>query len=111
MRNIGERIALARKRAGLTQAELGEKVGFSRAQIGNWESGFRKAKPEMLGALAPELHVDTAWLACLASQIYYLGAMCEIVSTYSLPDGKTQVLLDHPDLGLIEAKILIDTKQ
>lgn len=35
----GEQIRAARERAGLTQAELGSKVGVSLRTIGNWERG------------------------------------------------------------------------
>ena len=36
---IGERIALLRKKAGLSQEKLAELVGVSRQAIGKWESG------------------------------------------------------------------------
>lgn len=35
----GEQIKAARQRAGLTQGELGQKVGVSLRTIGNWERG------------------------------------------------------------------------
>ena len=35
----GELIREARKRAGLTQTELGERLGTTQAQIARWESG------------------------------------------------------------------------
>ena len=34
---FGSRLAQARKDAGLTQAELGEKLGLSQRAIANWE--------------------------------------------------------------------------
>lgn len=34
-----ERIALARKGAGLSQEQLGEKLGVSRQAVSKWESG------------------------------------------------------------------------
>ena len=37
--NTGEKIKLARKRAGLTQKELGEKLGITYQQIGQYENG------------------------------------------------------------------------
>ena len=36
---LGERIAQARKQAGLSQEQLGEKLGVSRQAISKWESG------------------------------------------------------------------------
>lgn len=34
-----ERISLARKKAGLSQEQLGEKLGVSRQAVSKWESG------------------------------------------------------------------------
>ena len=42
---LGERIALARKQAGLSQEQLGEKLGVSRQAISKWESS--QANPDM----------------------------------------------------------------
>lgn len=39
MSEIGDRIRAARERMQLTQAELAEKVGVSRATVSNWEQG------------------------------------------------------------------------
>lgn len=36
---LKERIALARKQAGLSQEQLGEKLGVSRQAVSKWESG------------------------------------------------------------------------
>ena len=49
-----ERIAAARKAAGLTQEALGEKLGVSRQAVSKWESG--QAVPDL----------DTVAKLCLA---------------------------------------------
>ena len=36
---LGERIALARKKAGLSQEQLGDQLGVSRQAVSKWESG------------------------------------------------------------------------
>lgn len=36
---LKDRIALARKQAGLSQEQLGEKLGVSRQAVSKWESG------------------------------------------------------------------------
>lgn len=36
---LKERIALARKQAGLSQEQLGEKLGVSQQAVSKWESG------------------------------------------------------------------------
>ncbi len=35
---LGERIALARKKAGLSQEQLGDRLGVSRQAVSKWES-------------------------------------------------------------------------
>lgn len=42
--SIGEKIKTARKKAGLTQKELGEKLGVSAAMIAQYETGKRTPK-------------------------------------------------------------------
>ena len=48
-------IARARLAAGLTQAQLAEKVGVLPNQIGNWERGFRVPKLDALRRIAAAL--------------------------------------------------------
>ena len=39
MSSIGANLKLQRKRAGISQEELGEKLGVTRQAISNWETG------------------------------------------------------------------------
>ncbi len=41
---LKERIALARKQAGLSQEQLGKKLGVSRQAVSKWESGVSQTK-------------------------------------------------------------------
>ena len=47
--SMGQRIAQERKKLGLSQEGLGEKVGVSRQSISKWESGgaTRKSKSSL----------------------------------------------------------------
>lgn len=56
--NTGEKIKLARKRARLTQKELGEKLNITYQQIGQYEKGIRKPKLETLDNIANALNID-----------------------------------------------------
>ena len=61
---FGERIAEARKRANLTQEQLGRAIGISRAAISQWELGETKsAKPAHLFRAADVTSVSPRWLA------------------------------------------------
>ena len=54
----GNKIKEARKKAKLSQKELGIKLGVSQAMIGQYESGKRKPKLETLDKIANALNVD-----------------------------------------------------
>jgi len=51
-KQIGERIRIARKHAGLTQQELGKKLVRSGAAIAYLEQGKRRVSPDMLSQIA-----------------------------------------------------------
>lgn len=66
MATTGERIRIARKRAGMTQAELAEKVGVKHAAIHKYENGLVvNLKRETIEKLAEVLDVKPSWLMCL----------------------------------------------
>jgi transcriptional regulator with XRE-family HTH domain len=55
---LGQRIARQRKAAGLTQAELAEKVNVQPETISRVETGIRAASLELLGHLAEALELE-----------------------------------------------------
>ena len=55
---VGSRIRLIRKAKGLTQAELGEKVGLTADRVQKYENGIRKPKPELIQEFATALGVN-----------------------------------------------------
>lgn len=59
---IGTRIAEARQRSGLSQAELGEKSGIAQTQISRYESGRAVPRRDALMKLAEALGVHAGWL-------------------------------------------------
>lgn len=52
---MGEMIQTARKAVGLTQVQLGEKLGVSGAMIGQWENNLRNPKPDTITRIAEAL--------------------------------------------------------
>lgn len=54
---LGCQIGRFRRMRGMTQAELGRRVGVSRERVGNWERGVNAPPPEALVALKRELGV------------------------------------------------------
>lgn len=62
MANIGKRIKEIRKQKGLTQKELGIRLGVSQAVIAQYESGKRNPKIETLRRIAEVLNVPISEL-------------------------------------------------
>lgn len=71
---IGNRIRRIRTEKGLSQAELGEKVGLNAGRIQQYENGERKPKKELLGKIACALGVSPLALED-PDTTNYLGAI------------------------------------
>jgi len=56
---FGTRLTESRQRAGLSQAELADKIGVDRRMIAHWERRSVTLKPEQLVALASALTTTT----------------------------------------------------
>ena len=72
--SLGMRIRRARKAAGMTQADLAEKLGISTSFLGHIERGTRKASLDTLVKMANELGVSLDSLA--ADSLVFLTAVC-----------------------------------
>ncbi|MGB0065764.1 MAG: helix-turn-helix transcriptional regulator [Terracidiphilus sp.] len=59
-RGAGQRVAEARRRAGLTQRELAQQIKMSRASVANIEAGKQPVQIQMIFELAERLHVQPA---------------------------------------------------
>lgn len=59
----GERIKAARKKAGMTQAELASKLEIPFQSISQWERDIRKPKRETIAKIAKELNVHPVELS------------------------------------------------
>jgi phage repressor protein C with HTH and peptisase S24 domain len=59
---LGSRIRTARKKAGLTQAEVGRVFDISREAVSLWENDTNAPTADKLGRIALETHVNSEWL-------------------------------------------------
>ena len=59
---LGERIALARKQAGLSQEQLGAQLGVSRQAVSKWESGQTNPDVAYITELCRLFGVSSDWL-------------------------------------------------
>ena len=56
--NLGEKIFELRKKSGLSQEQLGERINVTRQTISNWELGETAPNPEQLKLISKELNVS-----------------------------------------------------
>lgn len=56
------RIKEVRKSAGLTQQEFADRLGISRSNIGNYESGSRVPIDAAVQLICDKFHINEAWL-------------------------------------------------
>jgi transcriptional regulator with XRE-family HTH domain len=54
---VSERIAKARRIAGIGQQELGEIIGYSKMMISHWETGKRRPNEFAMGRLCAVLSI------------------------------------------------------
>ena len=67
--DIGPALVVARKAAGLTQAELGQRLNVAQPQVARWEAvEYRNVSLERVGAVAEALGVATPDLVPLAAE-------------------------------------------
>lgn len=88
---VGSRIREIRLSKGLTQIELGEKVGLPADRIRQYEGGYRKPKTDVIKAIASALDVQPLALIDPVSS-NYLGAifaLFELEKLYGLDLVKT----------------------
>ena len=70
---FGSRVFEQRKRMGLNQAQLGEKIGLSHKSISTIESGARGTSLDKLIELAYVFHVSTDYLLGLTDDPTWRG--------------------------------------
>jgi len=59
---LARRIAEARRQAGLTQADLADRLGVAQSTLARWESGAREPARAVVRRLAQLLRVSAGWL-------------------------------------------------
>lgn len=92
---VGERLRALRKEAGLTQKELGSKLGISASMIGQYETNVRNPKYETLKKFASVLNVNISEFVDLGdispslnSMLPLLDTVKDIIQKSPDPDGK-----------------------
>ena len=60
--SLGERIAEARDRTGLSVAQFARRLGVKTRTLSSWERGVSKPRSNRIAMLAGALNVTPAWL-------------------------------------------------
>lgn len=60
--SIGLNVQKRREALGLTQKQLGEKIGIDRTLVNKYEAGYRVPSVQILVGLAKELDCSLDWL-------------------------------------------------
>lgn len=76
----GQLIKLNRKEAGLTQKELGAKLGIAYQTLAQWENDLRKPKVETLQRIAAALNVP---ITSLMTQESAIDASVDLVESFA----------------------------
>lgn len=113
----GKMIREERKKAGLTQGELGERLGVSGASIGQYETGIRKPKIETLNRIAKALCIPISRLSEDHKDIVtddarsiFVDRLCHALDSSDLADILEVFDQSHPLIEIIDgsAPLTID---
>lgn len=85
--NVGSRIKKEREAAGMTQAELANKIGTASSMIGQWENNNRNPKSAVLEKIATALNISI-------DRLLYDS----VVKTEVLPGKAWIIQIDDPSL-------------
>ena len=113
---LGARIAALRRRAGLSQSELAQRLQISASAMGMYEQGRREPSVDTLVAMARELQVSTDFL--LTGKIRTVQedeAMTQmLLSTIVSVDGRLAKRQERPfsrqELAVLFAALLMETE-
>ena len=90
---VGQRIREARKKAGLTQKELADKLGISYVGVSHWENGQRNPKLSTLARIADALSIPVIDLLTTEKHFGY-PVKSEITGEEEIIDMTRSELLD-----------------
>lgn len=111
---LGQRIALLRRQAGMSQAELAARMGVSASAVGMYEQGRREPSVEGLVALSDILQVSTDYLLtgkiADPGQMQTLAALLEqkVLDTEQRLENRSRKPFTRQELAALFAAILME---
>ena len=109
---VGQRIKESRNATGLTQEELGERLGVSGAAIAQYETGKRNPKYETLRRIGDALNIPVESLLgendpCLLDDLYYRSVIAWSEDVH-FSEAETTAIKKHLSDMLLRYKELIE---
>lgn len=100
--SLGQRVSFYRKKMGLTQKDLADKIGIERTLITDYECGRLRMYDEMLARFSRALNISADILLGFgkekqSSQIVKVRYMKRIQKIDNLPENKKKVVLQLID--------------
>ena len=87
---IGERIKVARERAGITQVELGEKIGVSGVAVMRYEKHTRQPRLEQIYAIADALNIPVEEILGIAPENRIVSSTDKLLYFFGMPNEDGQ---------------------
>ena len=102
MSDIPNRIKLARKSAGLSQAQLAEKIGSERVSVSRWETGKSNPSVYVLVSIGHATGHTPGWLSS-GQEPRFLDKVSENVIPYQAPQPSfDQALMESAMLAVLQ---------
>ena len=89
------RLKQARERAGFSQEQLANMLGWTRARIGNYELGTRRPGPEEAISLARKLKVRASWLLCVDDEDALTTDERDLLDKYRSTDQRGKAVINR----------------
>lgn len=102
--NLGDNMMLLRKKKGLSQADLGKKIGTSGDVVGRYERGDIKPSIDVVEKIADVLEVSIDYLIGKSKIEFDKQAVKRLEDISNLPDEDKNFLINLIDMALRDFK-------
>lgn len=102
--NLGDNMMLLRKKKGLSQADLGKKIGTSGDVVGRYERGDIKPSIDVVEKIADVLDVSIDYLIGKTKMELDSQAVKRLEDISNLPDENKNFLINIIDMALRDFK-------
>ncbi len=88
--DIAKRLIVIRESLGISQEELGHKIGISRFSISNYESGKRNVTERVVKDICREFNIDYRWLKTGEGEMLHISADPVVDRINDLLEGENE---------------------